>query len=62
MASRTIAANTGWGNLGINHDTAAVAVENIRCWWHELGAARYPAASIGLIVCALLLIAVTLRR
>ena len=40
-----IAANTGWINLGINHDTAAFAVESIRRWWHELGQARYQAAS-----------------
>ena len=39
-----IAANTGWINLGINHDTAAFAVESIRRWWHELGQARYQAA------------------
>ena len=40
-----IAANAGWVNLGISHDTAAFAVESIRRWWHELGAARYPAAT-----------------
>jgi hypothetical protein len=40
-----IAANTGWVNLGINHDTAGFAVESIRRWWHELGAARYPTAT-----------------
>ena len=40
-----IAANTGWINLGINHDTATFAVESIRRWWYELGAPRYPAAS-----------------
>ncbi|MCF3948848.1 ISAzo13 family transposase [Acidiphilium iwatense] len=40
-----IAANTGWINLGINHDTAVFAVESIRRWWYELGASRYPAAS-----------------
>ncbi len=39
-----IAANAGWVNLGINHDTAAFAVESIRRWWHEMGTARYPAA------------------
>jgi hypothetical protein len=39
-----IAANEGWVSLGIDHDTAAFAVESIRRWWHELGAARYPAA------------------
>jgi Rhodopirellula transposase DDE domain len=40
-----IAANTGWVNLGITHDTAAFAVESIRRWWHACGAARYPAAT-----------------
>jgi hypothetical protein len=40
-----IAANAGWVNLGISHDTAAFAVESIRRWWHELGAARYPTAT-----------------
>jgi hypothetical protein len=39
-----IAANTGWVNLGITHDTAAFAVESIRRWWQELGQARYPQA------------------
>jgi hypothetical protein len=36
-----IAANAGWINLGINHDTAAFAVESIRRWWQQLGQARY---------------------
>ena len=36
-----IAANAGWVNLGINHDTAAFAVESIRRWWQELGHLRY---------------------
>jgi Rhodopirellula transposase DDE domain len=40
-----IAANAGWVNLGITHDTAAFAVESIRRWWHERGAARYPTAT-----------------
>lgn len=40
-----IAANAGWVNVGITHDTAAFAVESIRRWWHELGAARYPTAT-----------------
>ena len=39
-----IAANSGWINLGITHDTAAFAVESIRRWWQELGQARYPQA------------------
>jgi hypothetical protein len=40
-----IAANSGWVNLGITHDTAAFAVESIRRWWRERGAARYPTAT-----------------
>jgi hypothetical protein len=39
-----IAANAGWINLGITHDTAAFAVESIRRWWRELGQPRYPQA------------------
>ena len=42
-----IAANTGWINLGITHDTAAFAVESIRRWWQKLGRARYPDALPG---------------
>ena len=37
-----MAANAGWINLGITHDTAAFAVESIRRWWQALGQARYP--------------------
>ena len=40
-----VAANAGWVNLGIIHDAATFAVENIRRWWHELGVARYPNAA-----------------
>jgi hypothetical protein len=40
-----IAANAGWVNVGITHDTAAFAVESIRRWWHELGATHYPTAT-----------------
>src|SRR6266487_4307109 len=39
-----IAANTGFVNVGTDHDTAAFAVESIRCWWHTLGAGTYPGA------------------
>ena len=39
-----IAANTGWISVGIDHDTAAFAVESIRCWWRKLGKPRYPQA------------------
>ncbi len=39
-----LAANAGWVNVGIDHDTAAFAVESIRRWWHGAGQARYPHA------------------
>jgi hypothetical protein len=39
-----IAANTGWVNVGTDHDTAAFAVESIRRWWNAVGASTYPAA------------------
>jgi hypothetical protein len=39
-----LAANAGWVNLGIDHDTAAFAVESIRRWWSQAGRARYPEA------------------
>jgi Rhodopirellula transposase DDE domain len=37
-----IAANEGWVNVGISHDTAAFAVESIRRWWRKMGSKRYP--------------------
>ena len=40
-----IGANIGWVNVGIDHDTAAFAVESIRRWWLALGRERYPAAT-----------------
>ncbi|MDQ2949799.1 MAG: ISAzo13 family transposase [Acidobacteriota bacterium] len=46
-----IAANTGWVNLGIDHDTAAFAVESIRRWWLALGRMRYLGA-INLLITA----------
>jgi transposase len=39
-----LAANAGWVSVGIDHDTAAFAVQTIRRWWREVGAARYPDA------------------
>lgn len=36
--------NTGWVNVGIDHDTAEFAVESIRRWWLEMGAVVYPHA------------------
>ena len=40
-----LAANAGWVNLGVDHDTAAFAVHSIRRWWQEMGQARYPDAT-----------------
>jgi len=39
-----IAANAGWVSVGIDHDTAAFAVNAIRRWWQTMGAVRYPKA------------------
>lgn len=36
--------NTGWVNVGIDHDTAEFAVASIRRWWHESGQDQYPKA------------------
>lgn len=39
-----LAANTGWVNVGTDHDTAAFAVESLRRWWNGTGSADYPDA------------------
>jgi hypothetical protein len=36
--------NTGWVNVGTDHDTAAFAVESIRRWWNMMGRQLYPHA------------------
>jgi hypothetical protein len=40
-----VVANTGWVNVGTDHDTAAFAVESLRRWWNTAGRAGYPGAS-----------------
>jgi len=40
-----IAHNTGWVSVGVDHDTAAFAVESIRRWWNSMGQAVYPRAT-----------------
>jgi hypothetical protein len=40
-----LAANSGWVSVGIDHDTAAFAVNSIRQWWLRVGRARYPEAT-----------------
>ncbi len=39
-----LARNAGWVNVGIDHNTAAFAVESIRRWWKEVGRQQYPQA------------------
>jgi Rhodopirellula transposase DDE domain len=36
--------NTGWVNVGTDHDTAAFAAESIRRWWKAAGSGDYPLA------------------
>jgi transposase len=37
--------DTGWVNVGIDHDTAQFAVASIHGWWQHLGRDRYPHAT-----------------
>jgi hypothetical protein len=37
--------NEAWVSVGISHDTAEFAVETVRTWWREMGAAAYPRAT-----------------
>jgi hypothetical protein len=36
--------NEGWVSVGVDHDTAAFAVESLRRWWQEMGSTAYPGA------------------
>ena len=36
--------NAGWVSVGVDHDTAEFAVENIRRWWRWMGRRSYPRA------------------
>jgi hypothetical protein len=47
-----IAANEGWVNIGVDHDTAAFAVESIRRWWDNLGKKRYAGKAKRLLITA----------
>src|SRR3990167_1956100 len=39
-----LARNTRWVSVGVDHDTAAFAVESIRRWWQSMGQSAYPKA------------------
>ena len=41
-----LAADHGWVSVGMDHDTAAFAVQTIRRWWQEIGRIRYPEAKM----------------
>jgi hypothetical protein len=47
-----IAANEGWVNVGVDHDTASFAVESIRRWWDRLGRQRYANKAKRLLITA----------
>jgi hypothetical protein len=40
-----LTSNVGCVSVGVDHDTAAFAVQSIRCWWHSMGHASYPHAA-----------------
>ena len=40
-----LAQNEAWVSVGIDHDTAAFAVESIRRWWWSMGHSVYPDAT-----------------
>ncbi len=40
-----MATNTGWVSVGVDHDTAAFAVETVRRWWRHMGSLTYPQAT-----------------
>ena len=42
--------NTGWVNVGVDHDTAEFAVESIRKWWLKMGSECYVTANELLII------------
>ena len=46
-----VGANTGFVNVGTDHNTAAFAVESIRRWWQLAGRDAYPHAGRLLVTC-----------
>lgn len=45
-----LAHNSGFVNVGIDHETVEFAVESIRRWWNSIGSALYPTSKELLIV------------
>jgi hypothetical protein len=46
-----VGANTGFVNVGTDHNTAAFAVESVRRWWFMIGKQAYPQATSLLVTC-----------
>jgi Rhodopirellula transposase DDE domain len=46
-----VADNSGFVNVGTDHDTAAFAAESVRRWWQAIGKGRYPGAARLLVTC-----------
>jgi len=46
-----VGANTGFVNVGTDHNTAAFAVESVRRWWDLIGRDAYPRAGRLLVTC-----------
>lgn len=40
-----VGANTGWVSVGVDHETAAFAVNTLRSWWNTAGRSAYPGAT-----------------
>ncbi len=49
--STTSGDNSGFVNVGTDHDTAAFAAESVRRWWDAIGRDRYPGAARLLVTC-----------
>jgi hypothetical protein len=45
-----IGRNEGWVSVGVDHDTAAFAVNSIRTWWNEMGRKHFPKANRLLVI------------
>jgi hypothetical protein len=45
-----LAHDQAWVSVGMDHDTAAFAVETLRRWWHSMGQPLYPNATELLVV------------
>lgn len=45
-----LSATEGWVSVGVDHDTAAFAVETLRRWWQQMGSKAYRTAQRLLII------------